>query len=425
MEGEFFMAHYKSDIEKHKKHRIPPIVILCALVYFVSYLGRLSFSSVTVEMILSEGYSKALIAIPLTGLSITYGLGQLISGYLGDRISPEKMIFSGLLLTAAMNFTIPFISSSIIAMTVIWCINGFAQAMMWPPIVKILTTRLSPEAYHKNVVYIGWGSSLGTVVIYLFAPVAISLANWKAVFFFACALALTLAIVWIKTVYKAEALEKREASSAAQATAVKKESFHSFALILLILIFTAIALQGILRDGIANWMPTYITEVFKVDSTVSILTGIALPIFSMFIMWFSAFIYRRCIRNESSCAALFFGLCALSLGVLSFASSASAVLSVICLMVANAATHGVNMMYTTLVVPNFARYGKTSFVTGLINSASYLGSAISTYGVALVSEYFGWGGTMVSLLIVSVLGVAVALSSIPSLNRLKKLNKNG
>ncbi len=418
------MSHYKSDLAKHKKHRIPPIVILCAFVYFVSYLGRLSFSSVTVELILSEGYSKALIAIPLTGLSITYGLGQLISGYLGDRISPEKMMFTGLLMTAAMNFTIPFISASIVAMTVVWCINGFAQAMMWPPLVKILTTRLSPEAYHKNVVYIGWGSSLGTIVIYLFAPFAISVANWKAVFFFASAISITLAIVWIKTVYKAEAIEQKEENKPKASTSFKKKPFHSFALILLIMIFASIAMQGILRDGIANWMPTYITEVFKVDSTVSILTGIALPIFSMFIMWISALIYRKCIRNESSCAALFFGLCALSLGVLSFASSASAILSVICLMVANAATHGVNMMYTTLVVPNFARYGKTSFVTGLINSASYLGSAISTYGVALVSEYFGWGGTMVSLLIVSVLGVVVALSSILNLNRLKKLNEN-
>ena len=90
----------------------------------------------------------------------------------------------------------------------------------------------------------------------------------------------------------------------------------------------------------------------------------------------------------------------------------------------DAATHGVNMMYTTLVVPNFARYGKTSFVTGLINSASYVGSAVSTYGVALVSEKFGWNGTMVALLVVSVLGVVFAFFSVPYLKKLKNLNKN-
>ncbi len=416
------MNNYSKDILKHKNRRIPPIVILCAFVYMVSYLGRLSFSSVMVEMI-EEGFDKALIAIPVTALSVTYGIGQLVSGYLGDRISPEKMIFTGLIISAVMNFSIPFVSASIIAMTAVWSVNGFAQAMMWPPIVKILTTRLSPEAYHKNVVYIGWGSSIGTIIIYLFAPFAISLAGWKPVFYFAAACALTLAIVWILTVYRAEAREEGRTESTTVSAAAERKPFHSFAVILLGAILISIALQGILRDGIANWMPTYITEVFKVDSTVSILTGIALPVFSMFIMWFSAFVYRRLIKNESICAALFFGLCGISLGVLSFASAASAVLSVVCLMVANAATHGVNMMYTTLVVPNFAHYGKTSFVTGLINSFAYIGSAVSTYGVALISKHFGWSGTMVSLLVVSVLGIVFALVSIPYLKKLKNLNK--
>lgn len=417
------MNSYSKDISKHKNRRVPPVVILCAFVYMVSYLGRLSFSSVMVEMI-EEGFDKALIAIPVTALSVTYGLGQLVSGYLGDKISPEKMIFTGLIISAVMNFSIPFVSASIVAMTAVWCVNGFAQAMMWPPIVKILTTRLSPEAYHKNVVYIGWGSSVGTIIIYLFAPFAISVANWKVVFFFAAACALTLAVVWNLTVYRAEALEKGNADSDTPSVTVERRPFHGFAVILLGAILISIALQGILRDGIANWMPTYITEVFKVDSTVSILTGIALPVFSMFIMWFSAFVYRRLIRNESMCAALFFGLCGIALGVLSFASATSAVLSVVCLMVANAATHGVNMMYTSLVVPNFACYGKTSFVTGLINSCAYVGSAISTYGVALISKYFGWSGTMVSLLIVSVLGIVFALVSVPYLKKLKNLNKN-
>lgn len=417
------MASCKSDLARQRKsRRIPPVVILCSFVYLVSYLGRLSFSSVMVEMI-EEGFDKTLIAIPVTGLSITYGLGQLVSGYLGDKISPERMIFTGLILSSAMNLLIPFVSASIIAMTVVWCVNGFAQAMMWPPIVKILTTRLSPAAYHKYIVYIGWGSSVGTIIIYLFAPFAISLAGWKPVFFFAAACALTLAIVWILTIYRAEAKELGGNGSVTASSTAQRRSFHRFAVILLVAILISIALQGILRDGIANWMPTYITEVFKVDSTVSILTGIALPIFSMFIMWFSAFVYRKLIRNESLCAALFFGLCGIALGVLSFASASSAVLSVVCLMVANAATHGVNMMYTSLVVPNFACYGRTSFVTGLINSCAYIGSAISTYGVALVSKYFGWGGTMVSLLLVSVSGILFALVSIPYLKKLKNLNK--
>lgn len=415
------MTIYSKEITKHAKKGVPFIVFLCTAVYFISYLARLSFASVTVEMILSEGLSKTVLAIPLTGLSITYGCGQLLSGYLGDKISPFKMIFWGLVITAAMNFSIPFVAKSVVLMTVFWCINGFAQAMMWPPIVKILTGCLSPEEYHKDVVYIGWGSQLGTIVIYLCAPLAISIASWKLVFFFASALALFCAFLWRLTAVKASKSAQSE-NAGKIPTPVQGEPFHRFAIVLLIIIVSSVALQGVLRDGIANWMPTYISEVFKTESTTSILSGIALPIFSMFTMWFSVYIYRKIIKNESLCAALFFGLCAIPMAVLCFASSFNPVLSISMMALANASAHGVNGMYTSMVVPNFARYNKTAFVTGFINSATYLGSAVATFGVAYISENYGWSGTMLTLAIISLLGVALTLSSVKYLNRLKKLN---
>ena len=416
------MAVYTREIKRHSRKGVPLIVLLCTAVYFVSYLARLSFAAVTVEMIASEGLDKTLIAIPLTGLSITYGFGQLISGYLGDKLSPFKMIFCGLIITAVMNFSIPFVSGSVLLMSVFWCINGFAQAMMWPPIVKILTACLSPEEYHKDVVYIGWGSQAGTIVIYLFAPVAIAVTSWRSVFFFASALAVLTAVVWALTAKKASS-RAQTANAGKIPTPVKGEPFHGFAIALLIIIVGAVALQGILRDGIATWMPTYISEVFKTESTTSILSGVALPVFSMFTMWFSVFIYRKFIKNESLCAALFFGLCGLSVGVLCLASGLSAVLSVSMMALANAAAHGVNGMYTSMVVPNFARYNKTAFVTGFINSATYVGSAFATFAVAAVSENFGWTGTMIMLFIVAILGVALTLFSVKFLNRLKKLNE--
>lgn len=417
------MSLYSEDIKKlNKREGIPFIIALCSVVYLVSYLARLSFSAATVEMISAEGYSKTLIAIPLTALSAAYGLGQLLSGYLGDKISPEKMIFTGLLISSAMNLAIPF-TPSITLMTVIWCINGFAQAMMWPPIVKILSTCFSPARYRKYIVFIGYGSSVGTIIIYLFAPLAISLSGWKTVFFFASAFCLVFSVVWIKNIYKAEKNLNGDLSvGTASCDAANKKPFHRFAVLLLSLIVFSVAMQGILRDGIATWMPTYITEVFKVESTVSILTGVALPTFSIFIMWFSAFIFRRFITNESLCAAMFFGICGLSVGVLCIAQNKSAILSVLMLMVANAATHGVNLMYTSMVVPNFAPYSKTSLVTGVINSATYVGSALSTYGVALISDLFGWTGTIISWFIVSVAGAVLSLLSVTSLNRLKRLN---
>ena len=84
------------------RRNIRLLILLSAAVYFSSYLTRLNYSAVLVEMIASEHYTRSAASAALTGLFITYGAGQLLSGYLGDRTKPQLLIFAGLLVSAAM-----------------------------------------------------------------------------------------------------------------------------------------------------------------------------------------------------------------------------------------------------------------------------------------------------------------------------------
>ena len=59
------MENFKKQSNLSKGNRIPLIVLLCAGIYFVSYLSRLSFTAVTAEIILAEGFSEEIIAIVL------------------------------------------------------------------------------------------------------------------------------------------------------------------------------------------------------------------------------------------------------------------------------------------------------------------------------------------------------------------------
>ena len=113
------------------------ITLLFAAVYFTSYLTRTNYAAVLIEMIRTEGFTKEAAALALTVSAITYGLGQVVSGYLGDRFKPEKIIFFGLVTATVMNLLIPLCPSAI-SMSAVWGVNGFAQAMIWPPMVKML-----------------------------------------------------------------------------------------------------------------------------------------------------------------------------------------------------------------------------------------------------------------------------------------------
>ena len=89
---------------------------------------------------------KSSASLALTASAATYGAGQLISGFLGDRIEPKKLILVGLLLTITTNFLLPFCKEAS-QMTVIWAVNGFAQALIWPPLVRIMTSVFKKEDY--------------------------------------------------------------------------------------------------------------------------------------------------------------------------------------------------------------------------------------------------------------------------------------
>ena len=55
------------------------------------------------------------------------------------------MIFTGLSAAAVMNLLMGFFETFLL-MAVVWGINGYAQAMIWPPIIRIIITGNSTAA---------------------------------------------------------------------------------------------------------------------------------------------------------------------------------------------------------------------------------------------------------------------------------------
>ena len=171
------------------------IAFLFSLVYMVSYLTRINYGAIVAEIELSTSIPKDLLSLSIMGSSITYGIGQVFSGVFGDKFSPKKIITCGFLITTTMNLIMP-ICQDHIQMVIVWGINGFAQAFMWPPLVKMMTALLSEDDYKNVVTKVSWGSSFGSIIVYLIAPLIISLLSWKYVFVFSAICAIILLFIW-------------------------------------------------------------------------------------------------------------------------------------------------------------------------------------------------------------------------------------
>lgn len=382
------------------KKSVNAIVFLFAATYMVSYITRINYGAVIAEMQTATGFSKSLLSMSLTGSFITYGAGQIISGAFGDKASPKKLVLWGLVATAVMNLLIPLCADPY-QMLAVWSLNGFAQSFMWPPIVKILTAILSDEEYKKAITKVSWGSSIGTILVYLAAPGLIAALGWKAVFLFSALLGAVMIFAWnrwaqdVKTQYKAP----RE----------QTEKSRGFFAPLFVCIMVAIMLQGMLRDGVTTWMPSYIAETYRLSNEISILTGCILPIFSILCFQIATRLYTGKFKNPLVCAGLFFSVGAVSALSLSFFAGQSAGVSVLLFAVLIGCMHGVNLMLVCMLPAYFQNTGKVSTVSGILNACTYVGSAVSTYGIAVISESFGWNVTILIWLGIAALGAAICL----------------
>ena len=119
--------------------RAKAIAWLLTLVYFASYLMRKNFSVMMANICIELGVADSALGIVASALTITYGAGQVINGIIGDKIKPQLMLTIGLSLAAVCNVAMFLIPTSIPAMAAVWAINGYAHAMLWPPIVRLMS----------------------------------------------------------------------------------------------------------------------------------------------------------------------------------------------------------------------------------------------------------------------------------------------
>lgn len=383
------------------KKEVSALGLLFAFTYMVSYMTRTNFGAIIAEMEQATRYPREILSVALTGSFITYGAGQVISGVIGDRVSPKKLVTIGLVMTTVMNLLIPVCPNPYL-MIACWCINGFAQSFMWPPIVKLMSALLTSEDYQKTTVKVNWGGQTGTIAVYLFGSLTISLLSWQWVFV-GCALVGGITIfLWNR--YALDIPMQKSAKSAGE-TVSAKSLFSP----VMLFVMAAIVLMGMLKDGVTTWMPSYISETYDLGSAISILTGVVIPVFGILSYQVTSAVYRKKLTNLLVCAGVFFGLGAIAAGLLFAFSGQSAIASVLLSSLLTGCMHGVNLLLVCTLPAFFKKYGIVSTASGVLNACVYIGSAISTYGIAVLSNVIGWGYTVLLWAGIALAGGAICL----------------
>lgn len=399
----------KCTSEKEQKS----LCALCCMAYFIGCLIRLNYAACMVEIQNELHISKNIAGLPVTASFLSYGAGQLICGYLGDKFMPQKMICTGLAGSALCNLLMALLPWKEV-MIAVWCINGLFQSMLWPPMVRIMAEALDDRWYRLSCVLVSVASSAATIVIYLLVPVCIQASDWKLVFYLAAAVGIAAALFWMRNTQGFECDEAVEASGREKPDGRRRLRIRQLLTeVPLISILLAIILHGTLKDGIITWMPVYMTEMFEMNSAQSILSAAVLPVFSVLTMLIASLLLSW-MKNELAVGTFLFGLGALAALAVIPVWDRYPVMCIAMMTVITGCMYGVNLMLISRVPGHFARFGNVSMVSGILNAATYAGSALSTYGFGAVAEDFGW---MQVVILWAVTALAGALLLLPRMRR--------
>lgn len=393
--------------------------ILCWVAYFASYIGRLNYSSAMAEMTKTGVLSLTFAGSISMVYFFAYGAGQFINGWLGDKVPPKIMIFIGLFGAGICNLLFGLVQIPIV-MAVLWGLNGFCQSMIWPPVVRIFSQMLEESKRNRFCVNICSSIPVGTLVAYLLSASMVGAINWNAAFWSAAIVLCAVAVLWYFGFSRVERFAQANGTVASleivggQASQNGRENkSESKPLKLWVMVsqmglwcvLIPVMINGVLKDGMTAWVPTFIGDRFQAAAVVSILVTTVLPVVNLIGAYSAGWLNKR-IPNIMKCGGVFFTFATLMLVILWLFGSYSMILSIIMLALVTSSMLAVNTLLISFIPMQFGRFGKASSVSGFLNGTAYLGAAVSSFTIGMVVDGFGWSVTIFGWVVIAAIATA-------------------
>jgi len=255
--------------------------------YAAYYLVRKNFSLVMPNLI-DQGYSKSELGWALSAISIAYGISKFIMGSVSDRSNSKIFLSLGLVLSAITMIvmgTIPIFTSSVLIMFILLFLNGWFQGMGWPACGRTMVHWFSVQERGTKMSFWNVAHNIGGGLIGPLAILGLAFFNdWQSTLYFPGIIALSVAILVYFLMedtpqscglpsiekYKEDYPEDYHAENSEKELRGKDIFFkYVFQNRMLWFIAIANAFVYLIRYGVLDWVPTYLSESKNLDITSS------------------------------------------------------------------------------------------------------------------------------------------------------------
>lgn len=384
----------------------------CWLTYAGYYLGRVNLSVALPAMQAEFHWSKTAAGSIGTALFWAYAMGQLINGYLGERLSARRLVAFGLIASAALNLCFST-TSWLGAFVVIWMLNGLAQATGWAPIMKTLSHWFDPTRRARLIAFFTPCYVAGYAASWALGGWLVATLNWRASFYIPALLMLGVATGWYALV--------RDAPPSSQPNPPSIQGRISLKDALAVIGDVArhprlrwalgvSVLSSMVKDGLTLWAPTYLVEQHGLSVDRAAFAGLVIPIAGVAGIVLAAWMLHHFSKGREAplVALLAFGIL-LALGTQVASPRAGLAIAIPLLGLAALGAQGINALLTTSLPLSMASQGQVASTSGVLDFACYVGSGLSAVLGGALQDHYGWGGLFVGWAI--IMGGATLLAA--------------
>lgn len=405
----------KPKVDRLYRHYRVRMMVTMMLGYAAFYLVRKNFSMAMPVFLEELGYTRTDLGLMLGLFSIIYGVGKFGNGMLADRSNPRFFMAIGLFGAAMMNICFSM-SSGLVFLTIFWLINAWFQAMGWPPCARMLSFWYSPS--ERGFMWGLWNAShqIGGAAILVLSGFLISSYGWRSAFWIPALMASVFAlglVIFLRDTPQSLGLppiEVYRGEVVAQTDAKGGQTFRQILLGQVLrnkwLLYVCLAnfFVYVVRIGMLDWAPTFLTEAKGSDLTEAGLQTAAFEIAGILGAMLAGRLSDTIFRGRRGPVAvgsmLLLMVCLVGLWRV---PAGHPWLNAGLLVAIGFFVYGPQML-VGVAAADFSTNEAVATATGLTGLFGYVGSAVCGVGTGLIADNYGWDGGFVFFIAASLMG---------------------
>lgn len=390
----------------------------CCLLYTGYYFCRKDFSKLP-GLAVDRGEHMSVVMLPLLCFGVAYSVGQLMNGWLVERIGAVRMMFFGAIVTGLATLVSGFIHADRVLFILLECISGLGQGFGWVSALTLFGAWFQPNE-RRSV--LGWWN--GSYI--LGGLVATSLAGWNVPLWqktqlqpwsiapahlIPAAITLLCAAIFYRTLRR---LPSEMDARAALGTAPEKERTPQWKTVLrnneIRSIATMYFFLKMMRYALLFWLPVYLMNSLGYSAVAAASMAACFELFgaagSILVVrsaqpWFQL---RYFLASACYLAALAF-VCLLH-PLFSHAGWVSTAFSV---SLMGFLIHGVDLLMSGVAVLDLTPPELHSRSVGFVNAVGSTGQTVSVLVVIWMSLTLGWNSLFNLFVICALAAAAVCI----------------